>query len=135
MSSDLGKGILFKRAKKQEQEGNWLEAAKSYEKALQAGSPTTLTAAQTWERIGLCYNRASRQAEDPKEFKKLRQQAVEAYKSAAKFFEKEDGMRNKGKSAQCSMTAKYLRSWLASNPSEKRKTLDECRRSLQKSWR
>ena len=127
MSSDLGKGILFKKAKKQEQEGNWLEAAKSYEQALQSESRTTLSAAPTWERIGFCYNRASRQAEDPKEFKKLRQQAVNAYEKAAEFFEKEDGLRNKGKRAQCSMTAKYLHSWLASSPLEKRKTLDECR--------
>ena len=127
MSSDLGKGILFKRAKKQEQKGNWFEAAKSYEKALQSESRTTLFAGRIWERIGFCYNRASRQARDPKEFKKLRQQAVKAYKSAAGFFEREDDLKNKGKSAQCSMTAEYLRSWLASSPSEKRKTLDECR--------
>ena len=127
MSSDLGKGILFKKAKKQEQEGNWLEAAKSYEKALQSESQIALSAAQTWERIGLCCNRASRQAKDPKEFQKLRQQAAKAYQSAAGFFEKEHDVKNKGKSAHCSMTARYLRSWLASSPSEKRKMLNECR--------
>jgi hypothetical protein len=127
MSSDLGKGILFKKAKKQEQEGNWFEAAKSYEKALQSESRTPLFAGRIWDRIGFCYNRASRQVKDPKEFKKLRQQAVKAYEKAAQFFEKEDNLRNKGKSAQCSMTAEYLRSWLASSPSEQRKTLDECR--------
>lgn len=127
MSSELGKGILFKQAKKQEQEDNWLEAVKSYEKALLSESQTTLSTAQTWKAIGFCYNRASRQAKDTKEFKKLRQQAVKAYESAAKFFEKEDEVRNKGKSTQCRMMAKYLHSWLASIPSEKRKTLEECR--------
>lgn len=117
----------MKKAREQEKEYRWLEAARSYEQALHSESITVSFAAETWERIGVCYDRASRQAKDLEEFKKLRQLAVKAYKSAAEFFEKEDGLRNQGKSAECNAIAEYVRSWLASDPSEKRKALDECR--------
>ncbi len=126
MSSKLGTTAVIKKAKEQEKKYDWLEAAKSYEQALHSESITVSFAAETWERIGFCYSRASTQTEDPEEFKKLRQLAVEAYKNAAELFEKEDSLKNQGKSAQCNAIAEYVRSWLASGPSEKRKMLDEC---------
>jgi len=116
---------VTERAK--EKNWDWLKAAKSYEKALHSESITDSLAAETWERIGFCYSRASTQVEDLADFKKRRQLAVEAYKSAAEFFEKEGDSKAVGQISQCNAAAAYLRSWLASSPSEKREMLDECR--------
>ena len=127
MSSELGIKAVTKKAEEQEKKFDWLEAARSYEQALHFESLPVSFAAETWERIGFCYSRASAQTGDIEEFNKIRQLAVEAYKSAAKLFEKEDNLKNHGKSAQCNAMAEYVRSWLASSPSEKRKMLDECR--------
>ena len=127
MSSDRDIGTILKKAKEQEKEYEWHEAAKSYEQVLNLESNTVSFVAETWERIGFCYGRASMQAKDLEEFKKLRQLAVEAYKSAAQLFEKEDSLKNQGKSAQCNAISEYVSSWLASGPSEKRKRLEECR--------
>ena len=126
MSLDPSTEAILKEVKEQERKYRWFEAAKSYEQALRSKSEAVSFAAGTWQRIGVCYNLASRQTEDLEEFKKLRQLAVEAYKNAAKLFEKED-LKNQGKSAQCNAIAEYIRSWLASSPSEKREMLDDCR--------
>ena len=113
-------------AREQESKYEWLEAAKSYERALHVESPNISFGAETWERIGFCYGLASRQTENLEEFKKLIQLAVEAYKGAAKLFEEKGNIKNQGKSAQCNAVAEHLGSWLTSHPLEKRKMLDEC---------
>jgi len=138
MSDALDIEAILRQAKEKEREYEWLgaidsfkkalgsEGTHAYEQALQVESRTLSVAAETWERIGFCYSRASTQVEDLEEFKKLRQLAVEAYRSAAKLFEKEDSLKNQGKSAQCNAIAEYVLSWLASSPSEKKEMLDEC---------
>ena len=113
------------KAKKMEIKYEWLEAAKSYEQASHSKSGTS--AAEIGQRIGFCYNQASKQTRDLEEFKKLRKLAVEAYSNSAKLFEKEESLENQGKTAQCNAIAEYTRSWLASSPQEKKKMLDDCR--------
>ncbi len=122
MSSDAD--AFLKEAREQEKKYEWLKAAKHYEKALQSKLSPPL-AAETWEKTGYCYSMASRQVETAEEFKRIRQLAVEAYKTAAKLFENEGSQKNQGKSAQCNATAELVGSWLASNPQEKRRMLDE----------
>jgi KaiC/GvpD/RAD55 family RecA-like ATPase/tetratricopeptide (TPR) repeat protein len=126
MSPKTDTQALLERAKEEEEKYEWLEAAKSYEQVSHVKSETVSFLAEIWERIGFCRNLASRQTEDSEKFKELEQLAVEAYLNAAKLFEKEGGMKNLGKSAQCNAIAEYVRSWLASDPSEKRKMLDKC---------
>ncbi|HKZ94648.1 MAG TPA: hypothetical protein VJ249_08735 [Candidatus Bathyarchaeia archaeon] len=125
MSSDIVEAAGT-RAKEKEKSNNWLEAAKFYEQALASRSKDISFAAETWENIGFCYLRASTQAEDTEEFKKIRQQAVEAYRNAAKLFEKEDNLQNQGKSAQCYASAEYASSWLASDSLEKKRINHQC---------
>jgi KaiC/GvpD/RAD55 family RecA-like ATPase/tetratricopeptide (TPR) repeat protein len=126
MASDSSIEDILRTAKKQEKSCDWLEVAKSYEQVLHSKSTTIFLSAEIQEKIGFCYSRASTQTKDSEEFRKLRQSAVEAYTSAARLFGKEDTMKNQGKSAQCNAIAEYLRSWLASSPSEKRKMLNKC---------
>jgi uncharacterized repeat protein (TIGR01451 family) len=124
MTDNLEK--MLKSAKRHEREYKWLEARKAYESVLNFKSCTSFLIAETWQSIGFCYSNASRQTETVEEFKRLRQQAVDAYKNAARFFEKE-GDENHGKSAQCNFLAEFTRSWITSSIVEKKKTLDKCR--------
>ncbi|MGD0405585.1 MAG: ATPase domain-containing protein [Candidatus Bathyarchaeia archaeon] len=109
-----------------ETESRWLEAAKSHEQELNSQT-SKASAAKSWEKIGFCYNLASRQADSAEEFKKLRQLAVEAYETAARLFSKELTPETEGKSEMCLALSEYARSWLASNSSEKKEALDRCR--------
>ena len=118
---------ILSAAKEKEKNYDWIEAAKSYEEALQSESIAASFAAETQERIGFCYNRASTQTKNLKKFKKIRQLSVEAYKDAAKLFQKKNSPKNRGRSAHCNAVAEYVGSWLAASPLEKRKMLDECR--------
>jgi KaiC/GvpD/RAD55 family RecA-like ATPase len=127
MPLDLTPEKLLERAKDQEKKYGWLYAVWSYEQALQSATEIVPSAAETWQRIGFCYERASRQTQDVQEFTKLRQQAVEAYQEAARQFEKINSVKNAGRIAQCKALAEYTRSWLASTLADKAKMLDECR--------
>jgi KaiC/GvpD/RAD55 family RecA-like ATPase len=109
-----------------EREYKWFEAAKSYEQALHSRSLPPSSAADYWQRIGYCYDLASRQTRDIEEFKNLRRLAVEAYEKAAGLFAEGLTSENQGKSSQCLALAEYARSWLASSSSEKQKTLNKC---------
>ena len=107
----------------------WFEAAKLYEQELESGSASGIVAAESWEKIGFCYDLASRQAKNTEDFKTLRKLAVEAYEKAAGFFSEESvsAHEHAGKRETCLAIAEYLRSWLVSDSSERAKTLDKCR--------
>jgi len=111
-----------------EREYKWFEAAKSYEQALHSLSLPSSSAADYWQRIGYCYDLASRQTRDMEEFKNLRTLAVEAYEKAAGLFVEGLTPEIQGKSSQCLALAEYARSWLASSSSEKQKALNKCHR-------
>ncbi len=109
----------------EETQYRWLEAAKSYEQVLQSElSATCFSAANYWQRIGHCYDLASRQASTIDDFKSLRRRSVDALEKAGSLFSREP---NEGKSAQCFAQAECVRSWLASNSSEKVEALDKSR--------
>ncbi len=104
----------------------WLEAAKSYEENSISSKDRGSTLAQSWQRIGFCYSLASRQARDQKDFKKLRQQATQAYQRAAELFGENSDPKSKGESLKCSSLAEYTQSWIAQNPEEKDVCLQKC---------
>jgi hypothetical protein len=128
MYSGIGKTSLLERAEEQEKIFSWLEAARFYEQAVSSKSMSQHAVAETWEKIGFCYDFASRQAETVGDFKKLRQFAAEAYQNAARTLECENGQKNQGEIGRFNALAQYVRSWLASDASEKRQMLDECLR-------
>jgi len=119
--------FVLRKAKEYEKQYNWLKAVKFYEQVLHTKSRNASSSAKTWQRIGLCYDRASRQNGDIENFKKLRQLAVEAFENAAELYEKEDKLKNRAEALLSKAIAKYILSWSASNPSEKKKILDESR--------
>ena len=104
----------------------WIEAAKIYEQDLNVGLKSTISIGKQWQRIGLCYTLASRKANSVEEFKKIRNLGIEAYKKAAKSYEKSKSAESKDRFNQSLGMAEYLRSWITVNPEEKRKILDNC---------
>ena len=121
------------KAKEQEKEWNWHEAAKSYEQMLQSKRVDVSHVAEIWERVGFCYGRASTQSGRLPEFTELRSSAVNAYKNAAQFYRMEKSPIGRGQSARCDAIAELLRSWLASDSMERRRILDACLSSGKKS--
>jgi len=111
----------------EEESYKWLEAAKLYEQALQSDLISESSVAEYWQKIGHCYDLASRQAASVKDFKSLRRLSVHAYKKAANLFAQNPSPENEGRRAYCFAQAEYVHSWLASSPSEKTKGLDKCR--------
>ena len=112
-----------------ELEFKWLEAAKSYEELILSSTDKGFALAQSWQRIALCYSYASRQARDQEDFKKLRQQAVQAHQKAAELFGENSDSKSKGASLKSFALAQYAQSWIASNPEEKDICLQKCFKS------
>jgi len=110
----------------EETEYKWFEAARFYEQKLKSEDSSGIVAAESWQKIGFCYDLASRQAKVAEEFKSLRRLGIRAYERAADFY-KEDREEYRGKREYCLAIAEYLRSWLAADSLEKIKILDKCR--------
>ncbi len=123
MALDWNLAAILEKAKEQERKYGWLYSAWSYEHALRVKPDDVSFAAETWKKIGDCYDLASRKSENLDEFKKLRHLAVEAYRNAGNLF---GGLKDHGRSLMCKASAEYSRSWLAPNPSEVKSALDEC---------
>ena len=118
--------VMLADFSREEKSYNWLEAAKSYEHDLQSSSFSPSSAGDYWQRIGYCYELASRQTNDLEGFKNLRGLAVEAYEKANRLFFEGSVSEKQGKGSQCLAFAEYARSWLASSSHEKQKALDKC---------
>ena len=72
-------------ASQEETEYKWFEAARFYEQKIKSESPSGILSAELWQKIGFCYDLASRQARDTEEFKSLRRLGIRAYERAADF--------------------------------------------------
>jgi len=123
MPPEASRQDTLKKAREQEKKYDWFGAANSYRLVLQGDSEKVSNAPGIWERMGFCYQLASRQGEDFEEFKKLAHMAVEAYESAVEILEKENEEESRGKILQQHAAAEYVRSWLASDPLERKETL------------
>ncbi len=117
---------ILMKAKEQEEKYGWLYAAWSYEHALRSNPEDNSFIAETMQQIGFCYKLAARQSENQDEFKKLQLFAAEAYKKSAKYFEKIENNKNKGKSDYCCAESGFLNYILESTYEKKTKILEDC---------
>jgi tetratricopeptide (TPR) repeat protein len=115
--------ISLKKAEEKEKQYEWRSAVKYYQQALLVNSKASALP-EILERLGICYDRASRQAQDVESFKQLKKQAVDAYQKAARLFS-EDSLTFAKRDSSLA-TAAYHHSWLASTPSEKKACYDKC---------
>ena len=126
---------LLGQAKEQEKEYEWLGAVDFYQKALTSAldSKDFFKAGEISERIGFCYRRAAYQAENSENFKTQIHLAAELYSKAAELFENSE-VTNKVKLAKinhCKASRFYANSELATDPSEKKRLLDESRQMME----
>jgi len=112
---------------REEMQFKWFQAAKLYEETAKSNLARGSSTAGLWEKIGYCYDLASRQAKNTDEFKTLRQLGVRAYKKAADIYIEGNKTENVGKSENCLANAEYARSWIAVDASEKAKILGKSR--------
>ncbi len=120
---------ILKKAKEQEEKYGWLYAAWSYEHALRSNPEDSFFIAETMQQIGYCYKQAARQSANIEEFKKLQLLATQAYEEAAKYFEKIQNKKNKGKAEYCISIENYLRYRLDSTYENKTNSLETCNSS------
>jgi predicted amidohydrolase/tetratricopeptide (TPR) repeat protein len=127
------------KTRDQERKHDWLEAAESYKRMVNLDVRTKRVhneneqnIAEIWETIGLCYSRASHQADNLKDFDRLTQLAVDAYETAAQFFEKKGNRKSQGLRYRCHAAAEYAQSWLVLDSSQRRERLDRCHTFVKK---
>lgn len=116
---------LLEKAQTFEKKCEWLGAASVYEQIVVSGQQSASSVGELWEKIGLCYSYASRQAAGTEEFRKLRRSSVEAYERSANVIEKENTVESQAKKTRRSALAKLIASWLTRSPLERRAMLDE----------
>lgn len=110
-----------------EKKYEWLEAADVYEHAFRmVVEGDFLRGGKVRERIGYCLQRAAFQAESREEFLERLGKAVEAYEKAKGIYGELVDKQGTAWMSRCEAFAKYLNFYLTSDPSERRKLLDEC---------
>jgi hypothetical protein len=110
-----------------EKEYEWLQASEFYGQALgMIDEGDYFRRGEIQEKIGYSLQRAAFQVESREEFRERMRLAVEAYEKAYGFYEKLADEQGAPWMLRCRAVSKDLSHWLASDPSEKRRLLDEC---------
>jgi tetratricopeptide (TPR) repeat protein len=119
-------GVLGE-ATRLEKEYEWLQASELYEQALDMiDGEDHFRRGEIQEKIGHSLHRAAFQAESREEFLESLGKAVEAYDATRGLYEKLADERGAGWALRCGAIARYIDHWIATDPSEKRRLLDEC---------
>jgi len=119
---------VLAQAKEREKKYDWLQAVESYNEAQTSvlKQKNFQKAGEIQERIGFCFQNAAMQAESREEFREKMQYSIEAYEKASGFYETPLNNQTATRKLRCDAIVKYLGYWLTSDPSEKKKLLDEC---------
>ncbi|MCW4026007.1 MAG: hypothetical protein NWE76_00805, partial [Candidatus Bathyarchaeota archaeon] len=108
-----------------EKEYEWLQASDLYEQALgMVDEGDYFRRGEIQEKIGHSLQRAAFQAGSREEFEAKMRQAIRAYNAARGLYER-SGDENAAWMLRCGALSSYLSHWLASDPSEKRRHLDD----------
>jgi hypothetical protein len=118
---------ILGEATRLEKEYEWLQASELYEQALgMVDEEDHFRRGVVQEKIGHSLHRAAFQAESREEFLERLGKAVEAYETARGLYEKVADERGAGWVLRCGAVARYIEHWIATDPSEKRRLLEEC---------
>jgi tetratricopeptide (TPR) repeat protein len=137
MSNTSNTDAILTQAAKKEKEYDWLGAAETYAKGLDAiPVPDFSGSGDLHERLGYAFRKAAMQAEDVNEFKNRMNKAADHYRKAFEAFERvNDSEAADAKGLRCDAAKAYVEHWLASDSSEKKKWLDECWKLVAESMR
>jgi len=123
---------FLSQAGEREKQYDWLGAAEFCRKALGLVSEADfLKTGEIQEKIGYCFHRGAMQAESQEKFTERVRLAAEANNKASDSYAKLNA-DHKARMLRSRAVSRYLRHWLASNPSEKKTLLDECIESVGK---
>ncbi len=128
MSEAMVAQHILKEAEECEREYNWIGAAESYNKVSGVVSEHDPLVGEVYERLAHALYRAARQARSITQFKKNIQEAIANYGKAGEFYLRQTDSGGRGRAIRSDAMASSLRSWLASEPHERKKLLDDCRR-------
>jgi tetratricopeptide (TPR) repeat protein len=118
---------ILGEAAKLEKKYEWLQASELYGQALgMVDEGDHFRRGEIQEKIGHSLRRAAFQAECHEEFRDRMQGAIKAYEKAYGFYEKLADELGAPWMFRCRAVSKDLNYWLTSDPSEKRRLLDEC---------
>lgn len=119
---------ILTEAENAEKAYDWLTASKLYEKALDRTLPLEdfFRAGEIQERIGFCFRNKAMQAESQEEFNERTLNAIEAYEKAQSLYEKSKDEKKPAILDRCRAVGIYLNQMLVSEPSKKRKLLNDC---------
>jgi len=118
--------LLLNKAKKQEKKYEWLQATRLYNEAtdLALKKRAKFKAAELQARKGFCFYRAAFQAQTNMEFQKLLKKSIQAYQKEVKILEGKE-LDNQTNIKHANALIACMRSWLETNPTKKKKLLEE----------
>ncbi len=111
-----------------EHEGNhdWSKAAGSYDKALKNSDQLRpLQVGEILEQKAYSSHRAAMQAENGDQFENRVRGAIECYQKALQAYEGASEPESPGRKHRCNAMMAYLNYWLADNPADKKKFVDD----------
>ena len=117
---------LLKKAKEHEKKYEWLQAAENYKKA----NNFTLVkndlkrSVELDEKIGFCFYRSARQAQNKSEFNKCMKLALQAYQSSAEIIGSFEEKHDKIRKAHIDAWIIYIQAWLENDLKKKKNLLD-----------
>jgi len=127
MSKKRSRQHALTQAKSNEKKFVWPLAIKFYTK-IQTNllkEEDFLEAAEVQEKIGYCLRMYAFQADTQEKFKKRINLAIKAYRKAHGLYDKLSNKQKNARKLRCIAITKYLGYWIVSDPSEKRKFLDQ----------
>ena len=125
MGESLDLGTILAQARKQEEAFDWLGATVSYEKLRNSDSnQNLLRTGEFWERLGYSQYKFSMQSETTDQFTQRISDAIASYRKARGIFGAGQ-LGDKPRKIRCDAMIEYLSYWLAEQPQEKRRELNE----------
>ncbi len=119
-------GSFLDEAIEYEKRYDWSKAAGAYDKALrQSDQSKPSQIGEILERKGHASHKAAMQAENGDQFENRARGAMECYEKALRAYEGVSDQESPGKRHRCSAMMSYLNYWLADNPADKKKFVDD----------
>jgi hypothetical protein len=119
---------LLDCARREEAQYRWLQASQFYTDAVESAAiqQDHANSGMIIEKVGFCLHRAAMQAETREDFAIKVEEAISAYDTAHRMYEKIANKQKMGRVFRCRALATYLIHWLTPAPTENREVLDEC---------
>jgi tetratricopeptide (TPR) repeat protein len=118
---------ILHQAEQSEKEYDWSGAAGSYEKALNLLAEDDFSKmGEIHERLAYAFYRFAFQAESKDEFRERLRQSAANYEKTVRCYGKLNEAVRTARTSRCNAMIAYVGYWLAPEPKEKKKMIDEC---------